>query len=807
MTRITNHERRRLRHTAALLLVLLAGTVNAGTAVADDDTVTFGVVLDGPWDRNDQVRSVFEKEIGTLLDGPTVARFPSEFRIVADHSPAGVEAALDRLLDDDAVDMVLALGPLASDAATRRGALRKPTFAPFIVNRAVQGISATEDGTSGVENLNYIDVFSTPSRNVEALGEVADFDHLAVLVSRSILEVLPAQAPVAERFFPGREIEVSFVPVNHDADDALERLPAGSDAVYVTPLLTLAAGEFDELVAGLIERDLPSYSVWGPSEVERGVLVTLTPDTFLDRLARRIAINAQRVVLGESAENFEITFALDERMLINMRTAREIRVFPSWEVLTEATLIQEEQRGDGAPLSMVDAASQALAANLQLAADEKNVAIGASEVTAARSALFPQLDARAAGVRIDRDRARASLGAQAETTLSYGPTLQQVVYSEDAFANITIQNQIQRARERDLDASRLDVVADGALAFVDFLRSRTLLRIRRDNLQRTRSNLELAQVRRDLGASGPEEVYRWESEVARTRIDVIEAESARESARIALNRVRHAPLESHVNVVDLTLASPDLITAGGRLARYVDNPWTFELFREFMVDEALRNSPELARLEASLAAEERALVAARRSFWAPTAGLQAEWSKLSESGAGADASIPVPGIERPDDEEWNVALSLSIPLSRGGSRRAEFVRASESIEQLRLQRDALSERISERVLLALHAAGATYPAIDLTREAADAAQKTLELVTDAYSRGAVSILDLLDAQNAQLVAELSAENAVYEFIADLIQVERAIGWFYFLAPEGERTAFFRRLDEHFRRFGAEPASE
>ena len=58
---------------------------------------------------------------------------------------------------------------------------------------------------------------------------------------------------------------------------------------------------------------------------------------------------------------------------------------------------------------------------------------------------------------------------------------------------------------------------------------------------------------------------------------------------------------------------------------------------------------------------------------------------------------------------------------------------------------------------------------------ADAAAKTLELVQDSYGRGAASILDLLDAQNAALTAEFAAETSVYDFLDDWAEVRRSIG--------------------------------
>jgi len=79
----------------------------------------------------------------------------------------------------------------------------------------------------------------------------------------------------------------------------------------------------------------------------------------------------------------------------------------------------------------------------------------------------------------------------------------------------------------------------------------------------------------------------------------------------------------------------------------------------------------------------------------------------------------------------------------------------------------------------------------------EAASKSLNVVQDAYARGAVSILDLLDAQNAALISQELAENAVFDFIIDLMSVERAVGKFYLQLSEEEAQEYLQRLEAFY----------
>ena len=91
--------------------------------------------------------------------------------------------------------------------------------------------------------------------------------------------------------------------------------------------------------------------------------------------------------------------------------------------------------------------------------------------------------------------------------------------------------------------------------------------------------------------------------------------------------------------------------------------------------------------------------------------------------------------------------------------------------------------------------------LPLSAAASEAAKKNLKLVTDAYSRGALSILELLDAQNAALVSDLSVVNAKFASMADLIKAQRATGGFFILLNEEERKAWANKFEAHMKKHG------
>ena len=78
------------------------------------------------------------------------------------------------------------------------------------------------------------------------------------------------------------------------------------------------------------------------------------------------------------------------------------------------------------------------------------------------------------------------------------------------------------------------------------------------------------------------------------------------------------------------------------------------------------------------------------------------------------------------------------------------------------------------------------------------ADENLANVTEAYARGAVSVTDLIDAQEIALVAGLSASDARYGFLTDFVNMLRSMGEFEILLDPASREAWYTRVETWFR---------
>ncbi len=784
-----------------LILYFTSVFILISTSAQALPTKRIGIVLDGPSEMNQRAISIYEKEIIAVTEGEFDVRFPTDKIIQADWTAASVGSAIDKLLSDPSVDILITLGVIGSIEVSERRNLNKPVIAPWIIDRELIGLPINEKGASGIKNLYYLARPITLSRDIEVFREIVPFNRLALLYMPIVTQLIPSIENLVQNIAREQGIVIVTIPTGTSIQSTLAAIPQDAQAVLITPLLQYTQDELGHLVDGLIERKLPSFSMLGRSEVERGVLAGLTPAQDLNREARRVALTVLSILLGEDAGSLPVEFPIQEQLTINMATARAIGFSPKWDVLTEADLIEEEPEVPERRLTLDEAVDESVEVNLDLLAIDRFVAAGAQDIWLAIAQLLPQADISLDNTYIDEDRAEASLGILPQRSLSGRATVGQLIFDEPTWANVSVQRYLQRARELSRDQIRLDIIAATSIAYLNVLKAKTFEKIRKDNLNLSKSNLEIAKNRRDIGVASPSEVFRWESEISLDRIDVVDAVAQTENAKILVNRLLNHPQGEDFETVEVGVDDPSLVVSDPRLYPYVDNPRSFNVFIDFMVNEGLNQSPEIRNIDSQIAAQDRILKSTKRAFWLPSFSfLGAITQRFASGGAGSDVTIPPDfplQLETVDDTEWTVLLQARFPLFRGGAKIADYRQARETVSQLKFERDSTAEKVEENIRSALNNAGASFPSIRFARDAAEAARKNLDLVRDSYSRGVLSILDLLDAQNASLTADLNAATAVYDFLIDLMNVQRASGKFDFFTSQDERDEWFEELGDFY----------
>lgn len=767
-------------------------------------SVRIGVCFDGPGNLNAEVLAAVKVELDQLTDDEIDYSFPATLTLTGDWSVASIDNNLNILLSSKDIDLIVVLGAIGTHQVSHRGELRKPVIAPFAIDIDWQKLPFAGPGT-GVRNLNYLVSLPDFQRGLASLQRIHKSDVVGIIVYQPYFNAIPVDSNRIELTETQFNCNLVHLPVGNTAESALQAIADSIDAVYVMPLIFgWDQAEISQLAERLVARKLPSFSYIGRNEVELGILAGLGQKMDWTRLARRVALSIQRIVSGEHAEDLPVDFSIESQLVINMETARQIGVYPNWDVMTEAELINERRDKSERVVTLSSAVVEALENNPDFMASEREVAAGAKNVNVARSNLLPQADVAAKYRLIDDDRA-GGLGGMPEGQLLGTAQFSQLIFSDEAWAGVSIEKKLQIEREYSHEANRLDIILESAESFVDVLRALAVEQIQKNNLLVSKRNLELARLRERIGQSGPGEVYRWESQIATNRQDVVQANAKRNIAEIRLNRLLNHPEEEPFSVGQLDPAASLLLINDPRFRQYTDDRWSFSTYRSFMAEIAVELAPEMKQLDALIAAQERSRSASRRAMFVPTIGAKASLEYvLSEHGAGSGGENPLsvilpPGavLEQPDDFNWTIGLEATLPLLEGGRRLAQIAQAGLEVQRLTYSQLSLRNRIQENTRSALHLFGAAHATVGFSKQAATAAANNLNLVSDAYSRGRADVLDLLDAQNAVLVADLVAANAEYDYVISYLRVQRAIGQFDIFLSNAERNERFARLEKFF----------
>jgi outer membrane protein TolC/ABC-type uncharacterized transport system substrate-binding protein len=775
-------------------------------------TIRIGIVRDGPEARYRDNTSLLKKEIQELIADKYQIQFPPDKDIHGNWTASEIKRAINTLLAAPDIDIVITMGMNASYEICRRTKLPKPVIAPYIINANMQKLPLKPDGTSGVNNLCYINAYKSFENEVRLFQTITPFKHLAVLVSSLALQIQPYIPEYSKRIGDELGITIEPVPVADSAHEALA-LEENIDAVYVSPLMRVSDEEFQKIVKGLTDKRIPSFTMQGRIEVKAGILAGMARDTDYNRLIRRVAMNVQRILSGENAGDIKVDFVMnnqpiDDQMIINMNTAREINVFPPWRILLASELIFEESRPIARTISMEHAVNEAISVNLDLKTNAHRLSAEKEKIANARASLLPNLSVDSTTLIIDEDRASASSGMAPERSWKASATVSQLLYSDKAWANYTAHNHGFQAARQGHQALKLDIILNTAIAYFNALKAKTFERIQIDNLALTRANLNRARIRHSIGTASPSEVYRWESEIATHYKSVLKAKSQTRQAMIHLNQILNRPLNENFALTDASLEDPIFEISNDRFMAYVNNPKKLSIFEEFMVKQGIQHAPELKQIDAGIKAKKRILIANQREYWMPTVALQAGLSHMvAEGGKGlhpTEFRIPgMPSIKmaEPNDTDWNIAVMASLPIFSGGSKGAQLRQTKAELDALHLERKSTEKKLEENIRFHIRQTSASFPAIQLSQDASDAAQKNLNLITESYSRGVVSIIVLLDAQNASLAAKSMAANSVYDFLIDLMNLNRSAGDFYLFKSTREREEWLNHLNMFIKNYG------
>jgi outer membrane protein TolC len=735
-----------------------------------------------------------KEEILSLMKNRREIEFGFTF---GNYDPATIQLAFDRLFADQETDIILGIGTLSSAILSQQGNYSKPAISGIIINPELQGVPITNIGTSGVLNYSYVKSPFSLNRDLEVLNQIAPYEKLGVFGSQHMAKFITNFEKLFSNSAAQSQAEVISLPIGENVSATLSNIPSDVDAIYVLPTFDeLKPTETALFFEGLAERKIPSVALLGEEFVGAGALIGFEANSNLARMPRRLAINVSKVIEGINPSELPVIVeTYSENLIINMATARKINIYPDWDLASSAILLNVNDIETKRSLNLKTAIFEALDNNLDIKVAKKNPILVQKDVDLAKSELLPQVDANTSLLLLDNATTQSSFGSRGRLNWAIGLDASQIIFAEPALANIAIQKLLKQSEDQGLKTTQLDVVLDAAESYLRILQARSFAEIQSENVKVTKNNLDIAKAKEAVGYSGVTDLYRWESELALDKIDLNDAQASVRQAQYALNQFLNRPIKESFRTEDVNLTDQLLIVTDERIQDLINNEGELEVLADFLVNEAMIKLPELKQVDIGIAAQDRLLLSQQRQNHLPSFALSGGWDYTIDRWdvPELDPVFQSFGLGAQNKPSWNVAMGVQYPIFQGMARQHRVEQTQVNILQLQDQRANLRNQLELRIRNTLETAGASYFRWQRSREAADAAKKNFIVIQDSYSQGLVNITTLIDAQNVSVQTELNAVNATYQFINDFLSLERAGGFYYVLATQGEKDAFFDRL--------------
>jgi outer membrane protein TolC len=364
---------------------------------------------------------------------------------------------------------------------------------------------------------------------------------------------------------------------------------------------------------------------------------------------------------------------------------------------------------------------------------------------------------------------------------------------------------LRRATVDGIGVAEADLIARVTTAYVDVLRQDDAVRIAGAQLENAEFNLRLAQGQLEVGQVTPIDVGQAEVQVGRARVGLLRAQNGATTSRMRLLQLLGKP-------VDQTFEPATTF-------EFTEPSWDLD----DMTAVALGANPELLRRRSSSVAADESVSSAWSPYF-PTLSLSTGWSGFTREASNVDSQLaqaqasvanslaqclrtndlysrlanPLPPIDcsqiaftdaqraqiaaRNDQfpfdfvqSPFRVSLTLSIPLFSGFSRQRNLAAA-------RLQREDLEHQVREQELavradlaIGLENTRTLYQSALLEERNRELAEQQLNLARERYQLGAITFVELVDAQTTFAQADADRTMARFLYHDSVTNLEALVG--------------------------------
>ena len=367
-------------------------------------------------------------------------------------------------------------------------------------------------------------------------------------------------------------------------------------------------------------------------------------------------------------------------------------------------------------------------------------------VAIAKSGYRPTING-SAGINYSNTRGGTQPGRL--TTGNFGVQINQTLF--DGFQtknNVAAAEAQVRASVAGLSNTEQGILFTAAQAYMNVIHDRQVAKLTEQNLKAITEQLRAARSRFEVGEG--------------TRTDVAQADASRATAQAQVSAAKAQALASAGIYHQIVGEEPGKLKAPGALAKLLPSGL------ESAIASANNENPAIIANQHLVDAAGFSVKSAQGQLLpqlSASAGISQNYRSASPSFAGED----------PDSTSASVGATLTIPIYEGGRVAATVRQQKEKLGQARIEVDVARDQVRNNVVAAWTSYTAARQNVDANRQSVAAAQLALNGVIEERNVGQQTTLDVLNAQNAVVNAQINLAGSERDVVIASYGILQAMG--------------------------------
>ena len=420
--------------------------------------------------------------------------------------------------------------------------------------------------------------------------------------------------------------------------------------------------------------------------------------------------------------------------------------------------------GPGATLTLDDCINIALEKNFDLQINEQRIDVAEAGLRSAFGAYLPSISANVGYNRQLTNLTQSIVIGEQVFQSNQNPNR----YSLSSFARLNLFDGFSReynysAADNNLESVKsnfeslkMNIEIQVYRAFTEVIRNSQIVRIRQENIDLGKKDLERIKAQYEAGVSSVPEIYSQEAELGNLEYELLNSENVLYGSKATLLQLMGLSPNLDVNF-DVN-SIPSEVTE-----KEVESFYNNYNDTENLVRKALNNRFDIKSYEFSQNAAKAAKGAAEGNYF----------PNLSASSGWNWANTEIDDFSTRGN--FLIGLNLSVPIFNNFRTDQQVQNAELQYRQAEIEKQRLENTVRNEVKVSMMNLEISQKQLLVSQKALESSQKNYESASERYNLGAASIIEFQRANTQFINSQLNRVNAVYNYYKAKKELLNAVG--------------------------------